>query len=124
MYESDGTDGWLPGTALFIGANLSAGTTGAKTSAVSPVIEFKAGKLYWIGVHNNVGDTNIRGFAVTGISIFQLNSVGGAAGAVTFMSGIRATVTFASGPPTDATSIFSASSRISADMPRIRMRVV
>lgn len=123
IYASDGTDSYLPGTLLFQSSALALDVLNAiRTAAVSPALEFKAGKLYWVGTHASAGGASIKGFLTAAISVFQINSIGGAGG-VTFANCVKATVTYASGVPTDATSTFSASSRVSSTFPRIRMRV-
>jgi hypothetical protein len=122
VYDSDGTNGWLPGTLLSGSADQSSAATGLKTSAVSPVINFKAGRLYWVGVHSNSATHAVRGLPSNGVQNYNLGALGGA-GVTTYLNCVAATVTYASGLPSPGTSTFVASTRTNATTIRVRMRV-
>lgn len=75
IYDSDGTNS-TPGTSLYQTAELDCSTTGIKSEAFS--FTFKAGHIYWIGVHHSSTAT-LRGIPITDlrqIGVFSTTSGG------------------------------------------------
>lgn len=100
--------------ALLSGAGtlLDCGSTGSKTSAVSPSVTLIAGTVYWLAIHYSSTQT-LRSLSVGSLLPLNVPVTG-----TTHNTGRRATATFASGLPNPAPS----TSLISAAMGRVLLR--
>lgn len=124
VYDSDGVGDYLAGTLLFNSGDISTATTGLKVVAVSPALEFKMGKLYWVGVHSSHG-TGLLSFAATlasGHRQYQMGVI--SAGGTSYVNMLFASRTYASGPPNPGNAVFTTATKTNSICPRVRLRVV
>ena len=93
IYDSDTTNN-LPNTRLYDTAEFDCSAPGVKEETIGTPFAFKAGHLYWIGVHSSSTAT-FRGVAIA--SCPAIGVIGTASGAV--YTGYRRDVAFGTDSP-------------------------
>jgi hypothetical protein len=114
VYDSDATDG-LPGTLLDSSTDLDCSSTNSVPEDATFSYSFKAGRLYWVGVHHSSTAT-LRGVPVGGLLSLGTDAANGTTNYTCFR---RASQTFGSGSPNP----FGSGNITSAIMPEVKFRI-